>query len=112
MGRTYYSKSERDKTFDVNIAGTQILDCLHAEVGVGYFLMGKGTPWERKCAKFIYTKKLSLKTSKALREMSEEKIQKTFKKCEGLFDGDIEEFKEYIKDWSRFLETSNGCEAD
>lgn len=111
MGRTYCSKADRDKVIDFNVSGTQILDCLHAEIGVGFFFMGEGE-WKRKMAKFKYTKKLADKTAKAIKDMSEEQIKKVYKQTKRLFGGSLEEFKQYITEWADFLETSGGCDTE
>jgi len=112
MGRTYYAKNETKETFDVNVAGTQILDILHAEINLGYFTMGEIEPYIRKCAKYSYNKKLSLKVANAIKTMNEQQIEKVHKEAGRLFGGDIEEFKTFITQWADFLEKSNGCKAD
>lgn len=113
MGRTYYPKSKKAKgnighTFDVNVAGTQVLNEVHREIGFGtqhhrdldWFIDRLADVKEEEC----------LEAAEKIKNLTSEQKEGIYKWCKRLVESRMA-FDQLLDEWVDFLETCRGYDV-
>jgi len=119
MGLVYYPKQpmephcpsqyEDDGAWDVNAWGADLLGTVHAALDIPVYDIG-GSPYR---VPYSATAAESEAMAKQLAEVSDTQIQEVFESHDLSrgFDGSVEDFIEWIRDWQKFLEKCKGYEC-